>query len=71
MPQLNVCATCCRELRCQKTGVVVRVPSTGYCLRGDAFTCPACGMCVIVANSEGYFEEVSLAREVYYDLQEE
>lgn len=67
---MKVCATCRVELRCQKNGVVVRTRSTGYCLRGDVFVCPACGARTIITASAGYFEEVTLVGEIYYDLQE-
>jgi hypothetical protein len=67
---MKVCAGCRVELRCQKNGVVVRTRSTGYCLRGDVFECPACGARTIITARGGYTEDVTLVGEIYYDLQE-
>ena len=65
---LKVCATCCVEMICQQNGVVVRTRSTGHCLRGDVYACPACGARMIVTAREGYIEEVPVVGEIYYDL---
>jgi uncharacterized protein with PIN domain len=65
---MNVCEKCCVELRCIKNGVVVRVPSTGYCERGDIYACPQCGMRMVQSNGHGYFEDTVVCSDVYYDL---
>jgi len=53
---MQVCVKCTREMRCKKTGVIVRW-GIGHCYAGDSFECPDCGATIVVTNQNNFFSD--------------
>jgi predicted RNA-binding Zn-ribbon protein involved in translation (DUF1610 family) len=66
-----ICQECAREMRCTKTGIVLRY-SGHWCKRGDAFACPTCGARAIHLSNcnEGYHEDTPHLGDTYLDMAE-
>lgn len=64
-----ICVKCRKELRCEKNGVGAAWGNNIYA--ADRWECPSCGLQVLKANDNGYYDPERRACDEYLEMERE